>query len=349
MSANVRLRSLFARLGLVGCVVGAGLAFAATPAFATDIHVPGDYPTIQSALDAAISGDRVFVDPGTYPENLNFGGKDVTVIGTGGPAATVLDVPGGTGVLIGPGGTFQGFTVTGALESFGAGMAVSGTGTRVLGNIFDGNTETSGGYGAAIGGNSASPTIDGNIFTNNACDDQFLSGVVAFINSSSPRITNNIFAHNPCRAIDMTLPTGNSPHVADNTIVDNPVGIYVDARVNTRGQIYRNNVLVLNDIGLQVNFGSVTNDPTWQNNLVYGNGANYDGIDDLSGRFGNISRLPEFVNANRDDYRLQATSPAIDRGAPVGLKRDFAGRPRPVDGDGSGTAEYDMGAFEYQP
>jgi serine protease len=349
MAERTPAHRLLSRVILVATIIGAGLAVVAVPAYAADIHVPGDYPTIQGALDAAVSGDRILVDPGSYPENLNFQGKDVTLMSTGGSAATVLDVPGGTGVLIGPAGTFQGFTVTGAVEYFGAGMAVSGTSTRIRGNVFIGNIENSGGYGAAIGGNSASPIIDGNVFTQNQCDDQFLSGVVAFINSSSPRITNNIFAHNPCRAIDMTLPTGTTPHVAGNTIIDNPVGIYVDARVNTRGQIYRDNILAQNDIGLQVEFGSVPNDPTWENNLVYGNGTNYNGIDDLSGRFGNISRFPAFVDAGHNDFHLQATSPAIDRGAPIGLTRDFAGNPRPVDGNGNGTAEYDMGAFEYQP
>jgi hypothetical protein len=350
MSVRTAVRDMVARVALAALVAGAVVTLGTAPAFAATIHVPGDYPTIQQALDAAVPGDRILVDPGTYHENLDFHGKNVFLAATGGAGVTILDAPGGTGVLIGPGGLFQGFTVTGAVNSFGAGMAVSGTGTFVRNNIFDGNIESGGGYGAAIGGNSASPAINANVFRNNSCDEQFLSGVVAFVNSSSPRITDNIFEHNPCRGIDMTLPEGTAPLVANNTFVDNPAGILVDARVDTGLQIYRNNILWGNDVGLLVNFLIPGNGPTWENNLVFGNGTNYSGIADQTGLNGNISVPPRFRDPVNDDYHLRSSSPAIDAGAIVsGLKRDFDGHPRPVDGNGNGTAEFDIGAYEFQP
>jgi len=43
------------------------------------IHVPGDQPTIQAAIDYAMDGDTVLVDEGTYYENINFKGKAITV------------------------------------------------------------------------------------------------------------------------------------------------------------------------------------------------------------------------------------------------------------------------------
>ncbi len=43
------------------------------------IHVPADYPTIQQAIDTANNGDTVLVSPGTYVENINFVGKNITV------------------------------------------------------------------------------------------------------------------------------------------------------------------------------------------------------------------------------------------------------------------------------
>jgi hypothetical protein len=59
---------------------------------------------------------------------------------------------------------------------------------------------------------------------------------------------------------------------------------------------------------------------------------------------------PQFAGAT--DYHLPAGSPAIDSGDPLTATlptEDFDGAPRPVDGNGDGIVQRDMGAFEYQP
>ena len=43
--------------------------------FSETILVPDEYPTIQSGIDASMSGDSVLVGPGTYNESINYNGK----------------------------------------------------------------------------------------------------------------------------------------------------------------------------------------------------------------------------------------------------------------------------------
>ena len=57
----------------------------------TIIHVPVDQPTIQLGINAASNGDTVLVAPGTYFENVDFKGKAITLVSSGGAAATIID------------------------------------------------------------------------------------------------------------------------------------------------------------------------------------------------------------------------------------------------------------------
>ncbi len=316
----------------------------AAPVRAAEIDVPQAQPTIQAALDAAVAGDVIAVAPGTYTEDIDFHGKDVTLRSSAGPATTRIDgkVTGfqATTVVIGPGGTITGFTISGGTASFGAGMAVIGSGTVIEGNIFSENAQGGGGFGAAIGGNGASPVIQRNVFENNTCDDQFLSGVVSFVNESSPYIANNVFEDNPCRAVSMVLPIPSAPIVVNNTIVRNRTGIYVAAGIETFRQTYRNNIVFGNATGVEVVDGRPGTDPTFDHNLVAANGVNYVGIADQTGINGNLSADPLFRNYAASDYHLQPGSPAIDAGSVQDAPTvDFDGAPRQ---DGS----VDIGAFE---
>ena len=55
------------------------------------INVPADQPTIQDAIDVAQTGDTVLVAPGTYLENINFSGKNITVKSSNGNKVTIID------------------------------------------------------------------------------------------------------------------------------------------------------------------------------------------------------------------------------------------------------------------
>lgn len=63
----------------------------ASVAQAAVLNVPAEYPTIQSAIVAASTGDEVLVAPGIYNEAIDFLGKEIAVVSAAGPEKTILD------------------------------------------------------------------------------------------------------------------------------------------------------------------------------------------------------------------------------------------------------------------
>ena len=92
------------------------------------LYVPGQYGTIQDALNAAADGDVIRVAPGLYVENIDFLGKAVTVESESGADVTVIDgAQAGSTVTIRnvPGvAVLSGFTVTNGLAEKGGGIFV---------------------------------------------------------------------------------------------------------------------------------------------------------------------------------------------------------------------------------
>ena len=310
---------------------------------------------LQTLVDAALPGDTINVAPGVYVGCLDYGGKDVNLVSTGGPEQTTFAAfECGHIVDIGPDGTLEGFTLIDFMafsgnSDYDAAIDVSGTGSVIRGNIFeDNNTRITAREpnGTAISGNSTSPLVEGNIFRNIVCEDTPETPVVDFFNGSEPVIRNNIWYNNRCVALDMSLPAGNSPLIINNTIVGNNVGIFYNRNVSQVTQTYRNNIIVGNGIGIDADGGTDADNPVYENNLVFGNNTDF-GIATQTGSNGNISADPMFTNSRAFDYTLMAGSPAIDAGSATGAPAtDFAGNARPVDGDGSMTAEFDIGAYE---
>lgn len=78
------------------------------------IRVPGDYSTIQEAIDAARPGDKVLVAAGTYKENITLK-NGAEIIGAGADVTTIT-APSGNIVTVGSAGlrtSIRGFTIDG--------------------------------------------------------------------------------------------------------------------------------------------------------------------------------------------------------------------------------------------
>ncbi len=78
----------------------------------------GAFNSIQAAIDAAEDGDLLHVAPCTYAESIDFGGKTLRIVGTGGPDVTTIDGRSGASVVTaalgeGTGTSLEGFTLTG--------------------------------------------------------------------------------------------------------------------------------------------------------------------------------------------------------------------------------------------
>lgn len=97
---------------------GALMFGAAVEGQGTVLDVPAQFSTIQSAIQAAMVGDVVRVQPGTYVESIDFLGKEIVVESTAGAAATIIDAQDLDTVCRfvngeGPGAVLEGFTLTG--------------------------------------------------------------------------------------------------------------------------------------------------------------------------------------------------------------------------------------------
>lgn len=229
--------------------------------FARIIRIPYDYFKIQEGIDAAVNGDTVWVDLGTYFEGINFRGKNILVTSNyifdndrrtiqhtvingyyldPWDTATVVSFVSGEG----RDAILNGFTIT------------HGAGTRIGLDLW---------YGAGILCNDSSPNITNNIITGNSTHFELwgsgFGGGIAVLGSSSPVITGNEITSNDAGAYARSCGGGvfcvcDSATLSDNVIISNIAraltfglagwaeggGVYVRAQtVKLRGNTIRSN------------------------------------------------------------------------------------------------------------
>jgi len=177
---------------------GSGLA---QTTYTVDVGGGGDFTAIQDCIDAASGGDTCRVNAGTYVENINFAGKEITVASTSGPALTILDgnhaisvVKFETGETAGA--VLDGFTIrNGVGTPHGGGIYCDNASPTITNCILRDNSSQTGGGMYILGGGSV--TITDCIFQGNqVSSDLGGSGGGIYFSGDSLNVLHCTFAGN---------------------------------------------------------------------------------------------------------------------------------------------------------
>ncbi|HUW32586.1 MAG TPA: right-handed parallel beta-helix repeat-containing protein, partial [Planctomycetota bacterium] len=189
---------------------------------AAEIHIPRDYPTIQSAISHAEDGDVVVADPGRYEENLDFLGKSIVVRSVN-PAdpetveATVIDGCQKGPVIIMRGvasGTIQGLKIVNGLAEYasGGGILCDNSTASIVGNVIVGNKASSRGGGLLC--------LDSDIMicANLISSNEACRGGGIGLQGSVAQVMENVLSENNGGAIGGWYSSGT---ISDNAMISN--------------------------------------------------------------------------------------------------------------------------------
>jgi serine protease len=317
-----------------------GLCLAPIPVAAATRRVPVDYPTIQAAIDAAVTGDSVLVAPGLYDENLNTGGKALLLRGESGPTVTIVDGGRRSHVLrIDGGGIVEGFTLRNGQAQDGGGIYVTGSEHVVIrNNHIEGNRAgyfvDSGDGGGVIIRFTASVIVESNMISNNYAGDSgggiysiydgtvirgnLIAGNACHVGGggawiSRATVTDNLILNNTADSFAGGLRASGFAIVESNTVVGNSNdNAYVHAAgiQAAGGAVVRRNIVAHNHgrsssgAGISCEFAEMYCNDSWENdNMDYV----VDASCDTTG-LRNFSFDPQFCNENSGDFRISALS-----------------------------------------
>jgi parallel beta-helix repeat protein/predicted outer membrane repeat protein len=173
--------------------------------------VPGDFATIQEAINAAVEGDIIGVSEGTYTENITIS-KDITIKSASGASTTIIDGNSLGSVVTFSGGVttsavLDGFTIQNGLAEKGGGIYCDSSSPTITNCTITGNSASSdysySGYGAGIYCDSSSSTITNCTISNNSGSNN--GGGIYCTESSSLTITDCTIAGNSASTIDIII------------------------------------------------------------------------------------------------------------------------------------------------
>ena len=173
---------------------------------ADTLRVPSEYPTIQAAMAATVTGDTVLVADGTYtgPGNTNtwFNMRAITVRSENGAASCIIDCErAGSAFLFSgepPESVVDGFTITNGLSFEGGGIYMYyNSNPTILNCVITGNTANGGEGGGGIYCALANPTITNCTITGNTSTGFGGGrGRGVYCVMSNPTIRNSVIAGN---------------------------------------------------------------------------------------------------------------------------------------------------------
>ena len=223
-------------------------ALAAAPAaIAGTINVPGDYPTIQQAIDAAVPGDVIQVGFGTFKENINLKGKAIRLQGNG-RLKSIIDGSNGGPVIT----TASGETLATVIDGFSIKL---GTGKLIGSQRFGGGMYISKGSSPTISGDTAigfnTANVGAGLFIDRGCSPLLQDLLIA----------NNVTANKGTGAGLYVLgtPTFDNCRIAENTATTGSGGgvYFANTSLTMDGNtIYKNHSFYGG--GILVNGGNVT-------------------------------------------------------------------------------------------
>ncbi|UCD74469.1 MAG: right-handed parallel beta-helix repeat-containing protein [Phycisphaerales bacterium] len=183
------------------CCLALVVAAPAMTGHADIIHVPGDYDTIQQAINGSDHGDTVIVADGEYSgpgfHEIHLCGKRITVRSANGPESCILDCDGAArGFYLYEGETeesqIEGFTVRNGHAMYGGGMYLENVSPLISQCIFDSNTADDRGGGVYC--LNAAPIIEDCAFLDNHSSNR--GGGLSIFDHSVPALERCVFSGN---------------------------------------------------------------------------------------------------------------------------------------------------------
>ncbi|MCW7080468.1 MAG: right-handed parallel beta-helix repeat-containing protein [Candidatus Methanospirare jalkutatii] len=195
-------------------------AFASVSAAKT-IYVPDDYLTIQSAVNAASTGDTIIVRDGLYKEHVIVN-KQLTIKSERGYANCVVNGEGSdVFALYADGIRIEGFTITGGRH----GIFINSNNNSISNNNISSNNED----GIYI------PSSNNNIISNNIISNN--DDGISLWYSNNNCISDNIISNNNNGTY---IYHSNNNSISNNNILNNGYGIYLEYSNGTN--ILNNNI-----------------------------------------------------------------------------------------------------------